>query len=581
MKSNFKIILILFATFIMVESCTNETAHLKRLQQIDSLMEEKPQAAYDSLLHYAKFTDVNKQEQTNMYSRLLLAKAQNKLYLQMPSDSIFQEVVNYYDKKGTDNQKMMAYYLMGSIYRDQNDAPKAMQYYQKSVEFADTLSRKCDYNTLFRVYGQIAELYKHQHLHGKAIAIYHKYSIYAKKANDNEAFIGGYQKMIPEYYSMGDTLQAIKLTKKCNLLYTKYGMKEDAVRVYSQLIYVLLNRKQYKEANYYMQLFENKSGLFNGQEIAKGYEHYYKAKGLYSLGVNKLDSALHYFYKLRMYGYEYESNSGLLAVYSRLHNNDSIEKYSVICEAAMDKILNKSQANALLQAKALYDYSRLQNQVKIRDLQISKTNLTFGLFCAILSFVGIIVYYIYRKSYQAKADELTLLSKNYIDTYNELEKTKKEKEMLKQEADVLIEQKKNRIEILEKSINNYKKKYESLRLSDKIQVLMNSDVCRQFKDKSVQKLNYVSPTIENWKTLEVLFQQCVPTLYEKIKSSLSVQELRVCMLTYMKFDNTEMSVILATTDKVVCNAKSHANSKLFKENTASTLYKNLQKYVKA
>ena len=583
MKSCSKIIFVLSITifYIMIESCTNETAHLKQLQQIDSLMEENPQAAYDSLLHYAKFTDVNKQEQTNMYSRLLLAKAQNKLYLQMPSDSIFQEVVNYYDKKGTDNQKMMAYYLMGCIYRDQNEAPKAMQYYQKSVEFADTISRKCDYNTLFRVYGQIAELYKHQHLHGKAIAIYHKYSIYAKKANDNEAFIGGYQNMIPEYYSMGDTLQAIKLIKKCNLLYTKYGMKEDAVRVYSQLIYVLLNRKLYKEANYYMQLFENKSGLFNGQDIAKGYEHYYKAKGLYSLGVNKLDSALHYFYKLRMYGYEYESNSGLLAVYCKLHNNDSIEKYSVLCEAAMDKILNKSQAKALLQAKALYDYSRLQNQVERKKHQVNRLRYLMGSLCLVIIMVSGIIYILFRKNRSRKMHEFSSMTSKYQQVIRELNQAQEDLETLKQDADKLVKQKQDKINALQLEVNDINLKYAKINLSDKKLAFYNSEIFKLFKEKALPKLKNACPTIFEWETFASLFYNSFPAISEKMSNvNLSTQEERVCMLVWTRFDNSDMAVLLHTTTKVISNAKSKANLKLFGNNSATTLLRNFQQCCK-
>ena len=128
---------------------------MQRLQAIDSLMEAHPQAAYDSLCHFDSLEVPNASRKVAMKCRMLMAKAQNKLYLQLSADTKFQEVVDYYDSWGTDNEKMQAYYLLGCVYRDQKDAPKAMMSYKKAVECADTLSKECDYSTLSKVYGQI------------------------------------------------------------------------------------------------------------------------------------------------------------------------------------------------------------------------------------------------------------------------------------------------------------------------------------------------------------------------------------------------------------------------------------------
>ena len=91
----------------------------------------------------------------------------------------------YYDSKGSDNEKMQAYYLMGCVYRDQKEAPRAMMSYKKAVEYADTLSKKCDYCTLSKVYGQMAEIYSRQYLHSKAVENFHKYSDYSFLSNNH------------------------------------------------------------------------------------------------------------------------------------------------------------------------------------------------------------------------------------------------------------------------------------------------------------------------------------------------------------------------------------------------------------
>lgn len=275
---------------------------MQRLQVIDSLMEAHPQAAYDSLCRFDSLEMGNASRTVVMKQRLLMAKAQNKLYLSMPTDSIFQEVVDYYDSKGSDNEKMQAYYLMGCVYRDQKEAPRAMMSYKKAVEYADTLSKKCDYCTLSKVYGQMAEIYSRQYLHSKAVENFHKYSDYSFLSNNKKDGIQGLLFASIEYYSMGDTLKALNLQAHCRKLYLQSGMRKEAALSYPRLIYTLLNRANYKKAAHYMSLFESQSGLFDSHHnIKQGHEHYYKAKGLYFLGIHRLDSSEYYFRKLGSY----------------------------------------------------------------------------------------------------------------------------------------------------------------------------------------------------------------------------------------------------------------------------------------
>ena len=88
-----------------------------------------------------------------------------------------------------------------------------------------------------------------------------------------------------------------------------------------------------------------------------------------------------------------------------------------------------------------------------------------------------------------------------------------------------------------------------------------------------------SPTQEEWNELLSIFQQCLPLPYANISSNkLSTQEFQVSILTCLGMDNTEMSIILNSTSKAICNAKQKANKKMFNNNSASSLYTNLMKF---
>lgn len=86
---------------------------------------------------------------------------------------------------------------------------------------------------------------------------------------------------------------------------------------------------------------KKKSGLFDGQgNIVKGKEIFYYKKGMYLLGTGKTDSAEYYFRKLLKCDYDLNNveaaHKGLLSLYNKLGNPDSIYKYSTLYCATND-----------------------------------------------------------------------------------------------------------------------------------------------------------------------------------------------------------------------------------------------------
>lgn len=56
------------------------------------------------------------------------------------------------------------------------------------------------------------------------------------------------------------------------------------------------------------------------------------------------------------------------------------------------------------------------------------------------------------------------------------------------------------------------------------------------------------------------------------------KEIRVCVLTYLNIDNTDISVLVKTSSKTISNVRKKANRKLFGDDSASTLDENLLKF---
>ena len=545
-------------------SCRHGGEYMGKLQKIDSLMEDHPQAAYDSLCLYGKAVGHGSSQEVSMRYRLLMAKAQNKLYLTMPSDSSFQEVVDYYESKGTSNDKMAAHYLMGCIYRDQHESPRAIQCYQEAVECADTLSKDCDYNLLVGIYGQMADIFTQQGLRQEAYDANLKYSVTALKVNDINNYFVGKEQMAALSYSVGDTSKAESQLKACMTLYKKYGMEEKAAGTAPLLADIYLKRKQYGTAYRYMQLFEHKSGLYKNGDVSKGREYYYHVKGQYYLGINQLDSAKIFFQKLNAAGYHFEASKGLLAVYRKLKDWDHVDQYADLCERGMDGILKKNQTNAVLHASQMYDFHHIQ---RMMDKQILQKEQLYGKLLAltlvilVLTILGVYFIKLFRKKLSQQQVELS-------QSQEMLSLRKKEMELLN-----------DRYLGISNELQQYRQKLLRMNSTEKTVIIDGNVIYEQFKKKGSGQNMRKFPTDASWKKLSNVMAEYFPLFYDMVTNKsgkkLSTMELRVAMLTRLHFSNSEMANVFDTSPASISNAKQGANEKMYGEKNAISLFQNM------
>ena len=104
-----------------------------------------------------------------MRAALDSALQQNRNYIPFTSDSALLEVVEYYDRYGSPNDRLRAHYALGCVYRDLHDAPIALLTWERGIAAADTTASDCDFATLFRVYGQMADIYFRQYMPEKQL----------------------------------------------------------------------------------------------------------------------------------------------------------------------------------------------------------------------------------------------------------------------------------------------------------------------------------------------------------------------------------------------------------------------------
>ena len=196
----------------------------------DSLMNANADSA-QSVLHMldALYPHVsNMSKPCRMRYELLRAKAMNKSNVYFRSDSTMKEVAAYYSHHGTPNEKMMAWYLLGCVYRDLGEAPAALEYYQKAATCADTTAEDCDYGTLCRISLQTAYIFHRQKLVDEELKMIHLASYYACKNKDILRYLLSKESEKGVYYTLRDYDKVLEICDSVSSLYSCYGYDKES-----------------------------------------------------------------------------------------------------------------------------------------------------------------------------------------------------------------------------------------------------------------------------------------------------------------------------------------------------------------
>jgi len=579
-------IICMLAVVILSFSCNRFVSMPREISQAEAVIDYYPDSAYNILLQAKGIEEGFGSQRVEMRYRLLMTQAQNSLSLEMPSDSSFKEVVKYYDKHGSPNDRMQAYYLLGSIYRDMQEAPIALAYYRDAISCADTTAQNCNYTTLSKIYGQMAFICYDQYLTEEGIDALKKASYYALKDSDTFNYIKSLELTVNPYYSQGDTAQVLRITERCHDLYMKNGMPQAAAGVYAQAIQIYVERKQYETADSLIRIFENESGLFDAEgNIGEGRDDYFFIKGQYLLGTNAINDAERCFRKLLSADKKVLAYYGLLQVFLNKEEIDSIAKYSALREKSLGKMLEEEQAQAILQSKALYNYNRWQ-RVADQEKTAAK-NAKIIIVCIILGIILLTTIAViwYRRNSKKKKRYWANLQKEYALSLQTLKKMEAELETIESVNDRRLSElhakKQEEIALLTQKISKYESDFARLKANELDAALMNSDILEELKKKAVPKPGaQMHATIVSASERKELLEQiklCLPTFYAFLigNHNLTPQEFDVCILTRLNFSNKEIATLLGTGTQNIPNAKKRANKKLFNEDTALSLQKNL------
>ena len=555
-------VIYLLLILLILASCAGNRKYDDLMKRADSIMNVNDDSAKVAIrmLDGIKSQLPEFSQSQKMRYELLRHKAMNKACITFTSDSVMKKVVDYYDNHGSANERMLANYVLGCVYRDMYEAPMALEYYNKATEQADTTAADCDYGTLYRVYSQMGFLFSKQYLPYQELNAFDKAEKYAYLAKDTLNAIINYQNKGEAYGYLGkkdsviaSNLQAAKLFKKhgndyaaaiafgCN--YDYYIEKKDSI-----------NAKKAFEA-YNSTGYEGNSNY----EDAKAYVLY--QKGTYYLFVNKQDSAydnLSLSFKIcKSYSIKAATTKALAQYYAKVNQPAMAMKYALQSSEYNDSDLIEARKTQLQQVQAMYDYSRNQEIAKNAEQKAERStrmNYMIVLSCLMLF---LLLSYIYRKQIAIKKKKIAVSKRLYEDSLLKLKRLQDERAKLVAENDnklaQVIMEKENTISKLKAEITHIQERYSLSSVSDADLILKDSSIYKKIKFIEVHPKEKMCE--EDWKELADTIEEVVPNFIPVLKNKLNDKDYQICLLVRLGFSTSLVARLLGLSDAAISKSR--------------------------
>lgn len=430
-----KFILYALAGISMLVSCLSNKPYPEAMRQAERCMNTHP----DSALIYLTSLDPVIQfepEETQMYHGLLTIKAKDKLYITHTSDSLIKAITHFYEHFGNADKLMEAYHYLGSVYRDMNDAPQAVEAFQRAVDVGKESKR---YDILGRIYEQMGTLFYHQAMYNEAMAAYKASNSYSQKLQDSEGIAITLRDIARAYEATNRQDSAVYYYEEAYRKAVELGDKSIEDNILRELgcLYVDWGK------------FDTAKIIFSKATIDK------KGNALLGLGniyqnASHIDSAEYYFKTAILYGNMYVKRSAffnLSKIEADRGNYHTALEYAYKSNNEADSIKQITKTEAVSKIHSLYNYHHIEkeNHKLISDYEKKRIQV-YQLVLILILIISIAVGYTFyqkRKKRTVREQEKKirqLKEAQYANSLDTIEKNEQkvhelEKALLKAESE--------------------------------------------------------------------------------------------------------------------------------------------------
>ena len=522
---------------------------------------------------------------SQMRAQLEELERQNREYEDFTTDSLAKELVVYFDRHGSANERLRSHYILGCVYRDLGEAPRAVDAYLDAASQADTTAADCDFRTLGCVYAQMGAVLHRQLLLSNEIEARRKSYHYAVVAADTLGSLSEMSHIVSAYILLNKQDSAENLLKETLRLYDEYGYVQEGIQASTLLMYIYINQpERLSDLGDLIKRYDSESDMFDEHhELPPSKRQYYYYKGRYLEDVGQLDSAEYYYRKVYRPNMSFVSRNplyrGLLSVFKKRHQADSIAKYAQLYCMSNDSsiALNDRQTTAQMAASYnyhLYQKEALQNAEKSYRATISL--IIISILSVIILLVASYLIYRYKKNHMKLQEAYNLAVSKRKELQEELDSLK----ALNDSS--LVIQKEEQLEGQDQKIavlDNLRKKIIA---KDKLSAFEMSDIVQLFQKKKSFKKENPSPDEDQWTELVSQFRQDMPSVYTIMTSgslALSDRQLKICILLLLDYDESIIAAMLGSKPQTINTAKVRANEKLFHVSDSASLKANLRQLI--
>ena len=563
-----------------------EKTPLPELVHAESVMFDYP----DSALHILEdmpMPSARWDKENHALWCLLVTQAQYKQMMKIPSDSLVRIAYDYY--KPTDNarRKAMSALYMGDINYELRNIEEAMQYYlegKTEVELTD------DYKTGYLIMSSLADLYLFRNLADYALDACTKAYNYAIKDSNKRYQMSALKFLARCYCIRHEFPKAIDTYNKCSSIFLELGQKDE----YYYQIQTEISLVYSNSGNLEKSLVLSKSLPVEYQStVLIGKNYYY---------LNEHDSSYIYLQK----SLDTDNVYTKALIYELLYKISDIPKYrkylKTYCDSLLfytDSVMSLDKGKEIIAYKEKYDHQKLITEQQRLKLEKADAQRMMFIITICLIVVIAVVAYLYQKRLvrkeitirkqseqlqdyilQLHEYETRLMQNNrYMEelkeqlsgqemNFEELHEYREQIDSLQVENSRLSE----KINSLQHHINDYSSKLDKARReADKFRNLSEENLYLKQRervladyvvdtDRLVKELREKCRVLETgeWETLEQMCESTYSNFVSRLQGvcpTLTKQELHLCMLIKLRFNNAQMSEIFGVNTTSVSQKK--------------------------
>ena len=563
-------IIILLCLLNITGACTERHSYPHSLITADSLCRVNPDSAV-LFLRNIKSDMYHAEDKDRMYYRLLCIQAADKADKMAPKDEKknIAEIVYYYENNGDRNILPTAYYYAGRIYAELQEAPIALDYFQKAN---DALKKGEDIDLSSRIYSQMGYLFYYQEIYDESLKMFIAAYECNKQTNDTIAMIYDLRDISTAYEAKNEHGKAFEYMKDAYSLAKKFKNQYMIANIDGYLSNLYEMQNQLDSAYKYIQKQINNVGIIDSSSTYSIISDIYDLKG-------EKDSVLFYSKKIETVGNVYAKEDAyrlMTEIYLERGNCAEANRCFKMHRIYADSVKAIKRTGIIARINAMYNYQKKEKENILLNEKNNRNKITiiFSSTTAIvltLTLVLIIMYsrirrkeqlLQYKRSEQLLNDSIRK-SKEYINTNKiKIDRLEEQLNMLDKENVELrkeLEREKERL-FSENAIAKMGIKERNAAA----EAIKSSPIYRHFC-KLAEKNSGKQPSDEDWTKLETLINREYENFTNKLKNlcRLSKHELHASMLVKIDIEPGKISALLCCSQSNASTIRSRLYQKVF------------------